>query len=194
MAEPFSLAAIGAAGITEGIKFLYGQTGDLIKRWQERRARKVAGNAESDRTQVDLTMPPAMGAITIRAEVDFDVVEADAEELLWLRSGFANVADGLAEVDPNDADALARVGRMRELLEQILGVSLTFTGEQRPATGEPVVRTDLTIGNVFGKVTDADIDDVRSGIVETRAAVGDVAAGGEVTGTRIGQLGGRPDR
>jgi hypothetical protein len=194
MGEPFSLAAIGAVALTEGIKFLYGQTGDLIKRWQERRTRKVAGNAESDRTQVDLTTPPAMGATTIRADADFDAVEAHAEELLRLRSGFANVADGLAEIDPNDADALARVGKMRDLLEEILGVSLTFTGEQRPATGEPVVRTDLTIGNVFGKATGADIDEMRSGTVETRAAVGDVAAGGEVTGTRIGQLGGRPDR
>jgi hypothetical protein len=194
MAEPFSLGTIGAVALTEGIKFLYGQAGILIKRWQERRSREVAGNAESDRTQVDLTTPPAMGATTIRADADFDAVEAHAEELLRLRSGFANVADGLAEIDPNDADALARVGKMRELLEQILGVSLTFTGEQRPATGEPVVRTDLTIGNVFGKVTGADIDEMRSGTVETRAAVGDVAAGGEVTGTRIRQLGGRPDR
>ena len=38
VADPFTLAAVGAVAITEGIKFLYGQAGEVLKRWRERKA------------------------------------------------------------------------------------------------------------------------------------------------------------
>ena len=38
MADPFTLGAVGAVVLTEGIKFLYGQAGEALKRWRERKA------------------------------------------------------------------------------------------------------------------------------------------------------------
>jgi hypothetical protein len=37
MADPFSAAALGGVVLTEGIKFLYRQAGEVLKRWRERR-------------------------------------------------------------------------------------------------------------------------------------------------------------
>jgi hypothetical protein len=41
MSDPLSLALLGGVGLTEGIKFLYGQAGELLARWQDRKARRV---------------------------------------------------------------------------------------------------------------------------------------------------------
>ena len=46
MADPFTLAAVGAVAITEGIKFLYGQAGDVIKWWHQRKAAGKSASAE----------------------------------------------------------------------------------------------------------------------------------------------------
>ena len=37
MADPITLTLVGTVVLTEGIKFLYGQAGELIKRWRERK-------------------------------------------------------------------------------------------------------------------------------------------------------------
>jgi hypothetical protein len=45
MVEPFSLGVLGAVAATEGIKFLYAQAAEVLKRWRERRACR---DAEAD--------------------------------------------------------------------------------------------------------------------------------------------------
>jgi hypothetical protein len=39
MPEPvtITLAVVGTAALKEGVKFLYGQAGELLKRWREKR-------------------------------------------------------------------------------------------------------------------------------------------------------------
>lgn len=37
MPEPLTLAAVGGAVLAEGIRFLYGQATEAVKRWRERR-------------------------------------------------------------------------------------------------------------------------------------------------------------
>ena len=44
VSDPLTLAAVGAVALTEGIKFLYGQAGEALKRW---RARQQAASAEA---------------------------------------------------------------------------------------------------------------------------------------------------
>ena len=37
MVDPLTLSTIGAVALTEGIKFLYEQAGEVLKRWRERK-------------------------------------------------------------------------------------------------------------------------------------------------------------
>ena len=47
MPDPVTLAAVGGFALTEGIKFLYGQAGEALKHWQERKKAKAAAAAEA---------------------------------------------------------------------------------------------------------------------------------------------------
>ena len=55
--EPFTVGALGALTATEGIKFLYGQAAEILSRWRERRAGRLAAStvdvAESDAAVID---------------------------------------------------------------------------------------------------------------------------------------------
>ena len=42
MSDPFTLSSLGAVAITEGIKFLYAQAGQVLKRWREKREQQEA--------------------------------------------------------------------------------------------------------------------------------------------------------
>ena len=52
MVDPLSLSAIGAVALTEGIKFLYEQAGEVLKRWRDRKdAGAKAAPAQLDTTE-----------------------------------------------------------------------------------------------------------------------------------------------
>jgi len=61
MSDPTTLsaAAIGAAALTEGIKFLYGQAGEILKRWRERKDKAAQeSTAQADQTEAaEVTLP-----------------------------------------------------------------------------------------------------------------------------------------
>jgi len=50
MIDPLTISAIGAVAITEGIKFLYGQAGELLKRWRERKDAAKDATIQLNRT------------------------------------------------------------------------------------------------------------------------------------------------
>ncbi len=58
MVDPLSITAIGAVAITEGIKFLYGQAGEILKRWRERKdADKDASTQQNKTEPVNVKLP-----------------------------------------------------------------------------------------------------------------------------------------
>ena len=46
MPETITLAMLGAAALTQGVNFLYGQAGELLKRRRDRREKAAALDAE----------------------------------------------------------------------------------------------------------------------------------------------------
>ena len=54
MADPLTLAAVGAVALTEGIKFLYGQAGETLKRWRESKGTKAATATVTEPVQVKI--------------------------------------------------------------------------------------------------------------------------------------------
>jgi hypothetical protein len=184
MVDPFSLGALGAVAATEGIKFLYGQATEVIKRWRDRKAGK----------QVEAEAPiPVAGAEVLAGEldspkVDFDAAERLHEDIKQLASVLGNYANGLEDPDPDDRDLAAAVDGLRRALEAVYGQGITFKGEQREPSG-PVVAGRVDVETVAGDVAGVRARLVRSGRITGEARAGTVEEGGKLSGVDIDTLG-----
>jgi hypothetical protein len=145
MVDPISLVALSSMALGEGIKFLYTQTGELLKAWREKRARqdeaalKVAPASE----RLDAPLQPA--------EVDQSLVAEHADELSELRRMLVQYADEGKQPNPKDQELLARVDALRRVLELLLGQRITFRGEGRERTGTRIQST-VEAGTIRGYV------------------------------------------
>lgn len=131
MVEPLSWAVLGALVATEGIKFLYGQATEVLKRRRERKAGKEAEAAEPIAVPADA---PLQGRLE-PPQVDFDVADRLQDEIKALRSALADYADGLADPEPGDQELAAAANGLREALEVVYGQRITFQGEDREPSG-----------------------------------------------------------
>ncbi len=138
MTVPFTLAALGATALTEGIKFLYGQATELLKRHRERKQ-----GTEDAPEVLDPKTPPQSevleGKITAQA-IDQAALDRDAKLLLELRRTLADYVDGIMPATASDTRLLEVADALRGLLEVIYGQHITFTGERRPPSGTPLDR------------------------------------------------------
>ena len=171
--DPLSAAALGAAALTQGIGFLYGQVGELLRRRRDRRqsAAAVTGAVE---------IPPAgeagdaLAGQLAAGPVDEQALDQYAEQLANLWGLLAPYATGLRPVDVADRQLAGQLEAARRLLEHIYRQHITFTGEQRPATGTPLdVRHAGDVGRYAAQV-------IAAG--ERAAAVGGNVTGVVITG------------
>jgi hypothetical protein len=182
MVEPFTLAAVGAVALTEGVKFLYGQAGELLKRYRERKAGK-------DNT------PPAIpaGAQDLlehrldEAKVDFDAVGRLADQLPDLLEALSGYVQGYRPVDPNDERLLAAADGVRRALEAMYRQSIRFKGEpSRPGTS---VESDVDVERVRGYVAGVRARIVEGGArVRVTARADEVAEGGKLVGGEFDEI------
>jgi hypothetical protein len=98
--DPLSVAALGAAVLTQGIGFLYGQVGELLRRHRDRRQSAAAAG--------QMEIPPAEEAGQVLAgqltagPVDEQALDEHANQLAKLWGLLAPYASGLTPVDPAD--------------------------------------------------------------------------------------------
>lgn len=188
--EPISLGLIGGVALTEGVKFLYAQVGDLLKRWRDSRREKQAENG-IETLAIDTILPPVLGGQEISTEVSLNYIDANSSELAQLRSRLSNYADDTLEVDPHDPELLTHIDDLRILLEDAFTRRLTFVGElNRPPSGIPIIRGEAKVRDA----TDVDIAGIEADVIDSNVAIegtADVqtARGGKITGTRIGRIG-----
>lgn len=135
MAEPLSLAALGAVALTQGIGFLYGQLGDLLRRRRERRSQ--AGDAPVGAADIP---PQGAGGQILDAPlrpgpIDEAALDRHADQLAALRGLLFPYVEGDRQVEPSNSQLMNQVEAARLLLEQIYQQRITFKGEQRPSTG-----------------------------------------------------------
>jgi hypothetical protein len=172
VSEPISLV-LGTVALTEGVKFLYGQAGEVLRRWRERKA----GRADGDEP-VPLDSSLLAGELE-PARVDYQTVERLEGELRQLAGRLGNYANGLEEIEPKDTEALEAADALRRALEVVYRQRITFRGEDRPPSG-PVVIGRAEVDRVIGDVAGVRARVVRGGRVE-----GEVEAD-EVTGRASG--------
>jgi hypothetical protein len=191
MPEPFTLAVLGTAALTQGITFLYGQATELLKR---RREREHAGVADGLAVPPDVVSPtgdiPMLDGQLRPLPVDHDVIEERAEELLVLTERLGSYANGLREVQPANDELLAQVEALRGLLELAYRQRITFRGEAREPTGS-AVDVKILATKVEGALVIADIKQVRDGgRVSVLGELGEVGRNAQVTGYRGDVVGG----
>ncbi len=95
--EPVTLAVVGTTVLTEGIKFLYVQAGEVISRWRHRRDQPVPVPADAP---LEGTLEPA--------KVDPAAMERLEGEIVELRRALSPYLDDVAPepVDPNNSDLI----------------------------------------------------------------------------------------
>ncbi|MFL5655393.1 MAG: hypothetical protein ACJ8CB_14610 [Ktedonobacteraceae bacterium] len=190
MVDPLTLSAIGAVAITEGIKFLYGQAGEILKRWRERKdADKDASTQQNKTEPVNVKLPVVFEGQLSAPQIHFDAVERVQEQLRGLRGDLADYADEVEVVDIQNVNLLQRVDALRQLLEAVYQQRLTFKGEQRPPSG-PVVEGHIDVEEVGGYSSAVRARQIVSGSVKADAKARRVEQGGQFIGLDTDIIGG----
>jgi hypothetical protein len=168
VAEPMTLAAVSAVVLTEGVRFLYQQAGELLKRVRARRDAKARTGAGPDAAvpagsepdavaaagsePVDIALPTTAFAGQLRdPHLDRTVLTQIEPVLARHRLALNEYVEGIRSVEPGDAALCEHVDGLRTALEAVLGQRITFAGEQRAPSGMRVtIRVQDLVGNVTG--------------------------------------------
>jgi hypothetical protein len=177
MADPLSLAVLGGAAATEGIKFLYGQAAEVIKAWRARR---------EDREQpleVPIVDTSVLDAQPTGTTVNPAVLTQAHTTMLELWQQLAPYAQDLQNVEDTDGELARAAGELRALLEAAYGQRFTFRGERREPTGTRVA-VEQVLGTVAGLAVGVEGDIGSAATVVVRQDANEVTAEGTVIGVK----------
>jgi len=179
--EPITLAVVGTAVLTEGVKFLFTQAGEAIKRWRANRDEPVPVPAEAP---LEGTLEPAT--------LDPAAMERLEGEIAELRSALAPYTDDIAPapVDPGNADLIAVADGLRRALEAVLGQRIRFKGEGGEPSG-PLVEGEVNVDDVLGYVAGVRAGSIEGGVVRGTVKAKTVGPGGSGVGVDTDRIGGR---
>ncbi|RDI53944.1 hypothetical protein [Nocardia mexicana] len=169
--DALSLAALGSVALTEGIKFLYDQAGELLK-WRRERTESAGGE----------DTPPVVAQPEQLPAPDSAQVERFETEMRGLRTDLHEYVSGVDPIDPSDEHLLRLADALRRVLESVYGIPVSFTGESSAA---PVVRGSIDADQVAGYVAAVRADRAE-GSIEGHTRVHEVTAGGEAIGVDLG--------
>jgi hypothetical protein len=184
MTDPLSAASVGSAVITEGIKFLYNQAGEVLKRWRQRHE-----GDSGDAYEARLSPPQGLleGTVKPYGPRD-DYADRLQKDLHESRQLLADYADDIEIAQPGDHDVFERMDALRILLEAVYGQRITFKGERRQPSG-PLVTGQIAIDQVAGDAAAIRAKLISSGQVTGSATVNRVEQGGKLTAVEIDRIG-----
>src|SRR5262252_590950 len=114
------LTGVENAALVEGVKFLYQQAAEVLSAWRARRRDRQA-------PPPNVVEPPS----AVRVERLQPLADPTGPEMAEALQEFKDLVEPIkdGEVDPEAIAARQAVARLRELLEVIVGSSITFVGE-----------------------------------------------------------------
>jgi hypothetical protein len=177
--EPMSLALVGTTVLTEGIKFLFTQAGEVITRWRDKNAAPLP---VPDGAPLQGTLQPTM--------IDTAVMERMANEIIGLRAALAPYCDVVAPipVDVHNQDLLDVAEGLRRALEAVLGQRIRFRDEGSESSG-PLVEGELNVTDVLGYVAGVRARSIAGGTVRGVVKAETVEPGGQAVGVEVDQIG-----
>jgi len=192
MGEPFSLALLGGAVLTEGVRFLFDQASALVRAARQRRSDPKESIGTADVVALAIPANEVLDG-PVAPTVDGPLLDRENRRLIALAGALAPYASGDAEIDPEDGDLLVTISDVRALLEALYGQRLTLRGEPREPSGTQV-DVHQVLGSVRGSAVGVEADSVRDATVRVQQSATSVEAGGSVTGVKLGSIGrGRDD-
>jgi len=196
VSDPSPLSTVETTVLSEGIKFLYSQAAELLRRWRERRDQPaVAGGAdepESTDTAAGepggpLELPAVFAPSPPRGSLDKQALAELAGELQALRRELQDYADGVMPVDPNDPTVLGLADALRRCLEVIWRRPLLFVGEQPDQDAQhAVVEGRVRVREVAGYAAAVRAAMLPGGTVRGHAHADRVWPGGQLLGVELG--------
>lgn len=183
MTDPLTLTAVGSTVIAEGIKFLYGQAAEAVKRWRERKDAYVPAKTVATKA----VPPPVFEGHLEPLEFHLDEIGVLEQPLLKLRSALTEYVDGLAGINAGDREAYEVLDAFRRSMEAVYQQRLTFMGEQRAPSG-PVIEGVIDVETVAGVATGVEARLITGGRIVGRAKSVRVEEGGALSGVVVGEV------
>ncbi|KNE83971.1 MULTISPECIES: hypothetical protein [Streptomyces] len=176
MADPITLAALSALALSEGVKFLYGQAGEVLRQRRERKAAAVELPTELFESSGGTLQP--------------DLARADElePELRQLRQSLSEYGQGVDEIDPQDGPTVELVHALRRTLETIYRRPIVFVGESKQDDGIDLT-SDASVKEVRGYVAAVRARTIRSGSIKASLRADSVEQGGQAIGLDVGDIG-----
>lgn len=188
MADPatLTLATLGTTVVVEGVKFLYGQAGELLKRFYDREQQRSAG--EGAPIAVSEKLPEQLDGGMISAEIAPATLAASVDRLDDVRSKLLKYLDGSRPFDLQNDQLLTHADELRNLLGELLRRPIYFQGERQPAPQRTMVQGEAKAEEVSGKLTGVQAGTIRNADVKAKAEAGTVNPGGKVTAVSAGVI------
>lgn len=190
MVEPVTLSLVGAVALTEGIKFLYGQAGELLKRRRERAQAAEAGQPQEGSEPVRIDDPGVLAGELQPVVVDDEALERLEPDIQRLTALLGNYANGFEVVDEQNEELLQATDGLRRVLEAIFQQRITFRGETAREPSGPLVEGRIDVDEVAGYVAVVRADSIEESVSATGRAKR-VEAGGEMIVVDAKRIGGR---
>lgn len=136
----FSLGNTAALVLGEGVKFLYEQATELLRRRRDRKDHPAEGRSDAP---PPVTVPENLlqGQLSL-SNVDDGALERYEVQLAELRRALSDYADDIRPIVHSDVQLLTAAEAIRGLLEIIYGRRITFAGEQREISGSLLAADD----------------------------------------------------
>jgi hypothetical protein len=184
------LSSLGTAALTEGIKFLYSQASEILKRWRQKKDAEEKSTSQlnqSEPLQIELPSTVFEGQLS-NPRIHFDAVQELESELRALRGDLLDYAEGLEMVGITDENLLQTIDLLRDILEKVYKQHLTFKGEDRPSSGL-LVESKVDVQQIAGHVAAVRARKAKSGTIKADGKAGTVELGGELIGVDIDEIG-----
>jgi hypothetical protein len=188
MPEPLT-TTLGTVALTEAVKFLYGQAGELFKRWRERRdTAKTIQSQASEPAVAELPAELFEGQLSA-PQIYYDKLTRVEPRLKELVGKIAPYHIDPESIDAKDENLLKAIDDLRRTLEVIYQQRLTFKGETgRPPSG-PFIEGEVDVEHALGDVAGVRIDKLTEGTARGKATVKIADKGSVVSGTYVKEAG-----
>lgn len=177
MSDAVSLTTLSSIALTEGIRFLYSQAGELLKRHRDR--------ADAEGPVSNQETPEIVAVPRFLPSPDLQVVGNLEDELRGLRSDLHEYASGLDLVEPDNISVTRRIEALRRVLEAVYATPLIFKGEDLSRTE---VRGSVTARDIAGYVAGVRVEHRLASDVYGAVQADNVMRGAEVIGVDIRRI------
>ena len=188
MSDPSPLSTVESTVLSEGIKFLYNQAAELLRRWRDRRDEPANAEVAAGLDYAVPELPRAFAPSSAQGGLDEQALAELVEELWALRRELQDHADGVVPIDANDSTLLGLVDALRCCLEAVWCRPLVFAGEQRsPAAQRAVVEGRVSTQEVAGYAAAVRAASLPGGTIRGQARANRVWPGGQLIGVELGK-------